>query len=39
MIWLKSQSDLAFASSGCYFGVLVVTNTSDLPGENTGFMY
>jgi hypothetical protein len=32
VIQLKSQSDLAFASSRCLFGVLVITNTSDILG-------
>jgi hypothetical protein len=32
VIRLKSQLDLAFASSGYFFGVLVITNTSNLPG-------
>jgi hypothetical protein len=32
VIRLKSQSDLPFASSGYFFGVLVIINTSDLPG-------
>jgi hypothetical protein len=27
-----SQLDIAFTSSGCFFGVLVVTNTSYIPG-------
>jgi hypothetical protein len=31
VIWLKSQSDLAFASSGCFFRVHVITDTSEIP--------
>jgi hypothetical protein len=29
---LKSQSDLAFASSGCFFVIVVIINTSDISG-------
>jgi hypothetical protein len=29
---LKSQSDLTFTSSGCFFGIVVIINTSDIPG-------
>jgi hypothetical protein len=29
---LKSQSDLAFASSGCFFKIVVIINTSDISG-------
>jgi hypothetical protein len=32
VIRLKSQSNLAFASSGCFFGIVVIINTSDIPG-------
>jgi hypothetical protein len=29
---LKSQSDLVFASSGGFFGIVIIINTSDIPG-------
>jgi hypothetical protein len=32
VIRLKSQSDLAFAFSGCFFRIVIIINTSDIPG-------
>jgi hypothetical protein len=39
VIQLKSQSDLVFASSGCFFEMLVITNISDIPSARILDLY